>query len=400
MRINVSSWPTCSWGKRPWKQQSRAGTREDRTLSEIEVCIPPLISDKTMDLSQHSLKQLEEATREVISLEASSGKELQALGALLLRTESVASSKIEQVEASIDDYARAFYGSKHNESAMAMVAGTRGFEKFMKEVDASGSISNELLANVQKQVVSTDPQEDKSAGQFRKVQNWIEGSDFSPRGAIFIPPPPEMVERLMDDLVEFSNRSDLNVLFQASVSHAQFETIHPFTDGNGRVGRALINGIYRRRELTKNIVIPLASSIVAHRERYFAELNEYRQGNPLPLTEEFARGTMIAAQESKITSTRLAEIPEIWRSSLSRLRTGGATEVLLNALLHNPVVTAEEFIQSSGFAVNSVYSAIDRLLEAGVLRALTNRKRNQVWGASAVLDELEDLSLRIRSRAR
>lgn len=400
MNENVSRWPSCALEKRPWKQQSRAGTREDRTLSEIEVCVPSHISELTMALSQNVLKELEEAAHEVISLEASSGKELQALGALLLRTESVASSKIEQVEASIDDYARAFYGSKQNDSALAMVAGTRGFEQFMKEVNASGNISIQLLAAAQKQVVSTDVTEHHSAGQLRKVQNWIEGSDYSPRGAIFIPPPPEMVEELMEDVVRFSNRSDLNVLFQASVSHAQFETIHPFTDGNGRVGRALINGIYRRRGLTKNIVIPLASSIVAHRERYFSDLNEYRQGNPFPLTTEFARGTLIAAQESKITSQRLAEIPDLWRNSVNRLRTGSATDVLLNSLLHTPVVTVEEFMQTSGFAVNSVYSAIDRLLEAGVIRGLTNRKRNQVWGASAVLDELEDLSLRIRSRAR
>ena len=396
----MTMWPSCKWEKHPWKQKSRAGSREDRTLSEIEVCLPPFIAEKTTAIDQAMLSELEDATREIISLEASSATQLTALGALLLRTESVASSKIENVEASIDDYARAVYGSKQNESALAMVAGTEGIEQFMCEVDEKGYISQTSLMRAQKQVVSTDINEKKSAGKYRVVQNWIEGSDYSPRGAIFIPPPPELVEPLMADLETFFNRSDLNVLFQAAVSHAQFETIHPFTDGNGRVGRALINGIFRHRKLTENIVIPLASSIVANKERYFDQLNSYRLGDPYPLIGTFASGSKIAAQEAKITATKLNEIPETWRSGIPRLRSGSATETILNVLLHTPVVTAEDFINKFGFAVNSVYSALDRLLEADVIRPLTDRKRNQIWGASAVLDELEDLSLRIRLRSR
>lgn len=398
--MNIEKWPSCTWEVRPWKQKSRAGSREDRTLSEIEVCVPPVIGNLRMSLDQELLAVLDDAAREVTALEASSAGTLKALGALLLRTESVASSKIENIEASIDDYARAVYGSKQNESALAMVAGTRGIEKFMGEVEKDSRVTQSSLKLAQQHVVATDEKEKLSAGKYREVQNWIDGSDYSPRGAIFIPPPPELVPVLMDDLERFVNRSDLNIVFQATVSHAQFETIHPFTDGNGRVGRALINGIFRQRGLTHNIVIPLASSIVANKERYFSQLTAYRVGDPYPLIREFALGTKVAAQEAKDSAQKLLEIPELWRSKISRLRKGSATDLILTSLLSAPVVTAEDLILKNGFAVNSVYSALERLLEAEVIRPLTKRKRNQVWGASAVLDELDDLSLRIRVRSK
>ena len=95
-----------------------------------------------------------------------------------------------------------------------------------------------------------DPGEVRYAGRIRDMQNWIGGSDYSPRDALYVPPPPETVEGYLDDLIRFANRNDLPVLSQAAVAHAQFESVHPFTDGNGRIGRALINAILRRRGAT------------------------------------------------------------------------------------------------------------------------------------------------------
>ena len=118
--------------------------------------------------------------------------------------------------------------------------------------------------------MADDPQERAYAGRPREMQNWIEGSDHSPRNATYVPPPPRTVDDYMDDLLAFANRTDIGVLAQAAIAHAQFESIHPFTDGNGRIGRALINTILRKRGATRRVVVPLASAIVARRESYFA----------------------------------------------------------------------------------------------------------------------------------
>ena len=99
------------------------------------------------------------------------------------------------------------------------------------------------------------------AGIVRDEQNWIGGSDFSPAGAEFIPPPPDAVGHLLTDLVAFLSRDDLSPTQQAAIAHAQFETIHPFADGNGRVGRCLIHVVYRRRKPPSSL--PVSSSVCA-----------------------------------------------------------------------------------------------------------------------------------------
>lgn len=199
----------------------------------------------------------------------------------------------------------------------------------------------------------------------------------------------------MDDLMEFANRTDLPVLIQAAVAHAQFESIHPFTDGNGRIGRALINTILRRRGATTRLVVPLASALVAHRARYFGALDAYRAGDLRPLIVTFARSSKTAAAESRTTAERLAEIPVEWRNKVGPIRRRSATDKLLSLLPSQPIVSSDDVASLIDAPRSSVFTAINRLHETGVLRPLTDRKRDQIWGASLVLDELDDLGRRI-----
>jgi Fic family protein len=240
-----------------------------------------------------------------------------------------------------------------------------------------------------------DPAEAHYAGRLRDVQNWIGGSDYSPRNALYVPPPPDTVQSYMADLVAFANRDDLPALVQAALTHAQFESVHPFTDGNGRIGRALINAVLRRRGATTRIVIPLASALVAHRERYFEVLNAYRSGEIRPLLASFAESSRIAAAESRITATRLGEIPTEWRELVGSMRRGSAVAKLLDLLPARPIISSEDAENIADAPRSSVFAAINKLHDAGVLRPLTDRKRDQIWGASAILDELDDLSARI-----
>lgn len=99
------------------------------------------------------------------------------------------------------------------------------------------------------------------AGKLRTIQNWIGGSAYTPKGAAFVPPPPDRVPELMKNLVTFSNQDDLPAVAQAAIAHAQFETIHPFADGNGKTGRALTHLILRRRNLTPRIMAPVHSCL-------------------------------------------------------------------------------------------------------------------------------------------
>jgi Fic family protein len=389
------AWPSHSAERRPWAQTQRGGTREDRTLRSVTVSLPPHIANIDPNIDAGIAIELEAAMSEIARLDSTHGTDLAALSTLLLRTESVASSKIERVEASLDDYARALHGGRGNSSAVSMVAATTALNEMIVSVDRDAHLQMSVILRAHQALMRKDPTEGQHAGQIRTVQNWIGGSDYSPRDALYVPPPPDTVHAYLDDLMEFANRSDIPVLIQAAIAHAQFESIHPFTDGNGRIGRALINTIFRRRGATTRLVVPLASALVAHRERYFGALNTYRTGDLRPLIVTFANSSKTAAAESRTTAERLAEIPAEWRSMVGPIRRDSAADKLLLLLPSTPIVSSDDVASLVDAPRSSLFAAIKRLHDAGVLRPLTDRKRDQVWGASLILDELDDLGRRI-----
>jgi Fic family protein len=364
-------------------------------LREVTVSLPPRIARQSVSIGSALAGNLESAMREITALDTAHGAHLAALGTLLLRTESVASSKIEAVEASGDDYARALHGIRTNPSAVSMAAATVALGTMIDDVSRAGRIELTAITAAHRVLMQDDPVEVRYAGRLRDMQNWIGGSDYSPRDALYVPPPPDTVEDYLDDLLAFANRDDIPALVQAALAHAQFESIHPFTDGNGRIGRALINTVLRRRGATTSVVIPLASALVARRDHYFELLNAYRQADLEPLLTTFAEAARIAASESRVTAHRLEEISGEWRDMVGPVRGGSATVTLLTLLPTRPILSSEDACALTDAPRSSVFAAINRLGDAGVLRPLTDRKRNQVWGAGLVLDELDDLGRRI-----
>lgn len=396
----LMAWPAHTHETRSWDQGIRGGTREDRMLTSVTMSLPPLIAEESIVVGGELAADIEAAMREITSLDHGHAENLEPLGTMLLRTESVASSKIERIQADIDDYARALHGSKANASALSMVAATEALGAMIDDVGSTRVITIDTMTTAHRALMAEDPYERDHAGKLRTVQNWIGGSDHSPRGAMYVPPPRDAVEAYMEDLVAFTNRGDMPALAQAAIAHAQFESIHPFTDGNGRIGRALVNTVLRRRGATSNVVVPLASSLVARRDRYFETLNAYRAGDAGLIVASFAFAATIAATESKITAARLAAAPQEMADMVGSVRRGSAVAKLLAVLPSEPVLSAADASGATGVSGSSLYGALDRLTEAGVLRTLMNRSRNQVWGATLILDELEDLGLRIEVASR
>lgn len=396
----MTEWPAHRTEARAWSQSQRAGTKADRMLREIDVSLPPLIADLPVGIDSSQARAVESAIGEIAALDQAHGNDLRALGVLLLRTEAVASSRIEYISAGLDDYAKALHGSRANAAATSMVAATAALEVFMASVDRTGRLDEAAVLAAHGALMGEDPFERSYAGRLRDVQNWIGGSDHSPRGALYVPPPPDTVAAYMADVLAFANRADLPALVQAAIAHAQFESIHPFTDGNGRIGRALINGVLRARGVTTRVVVPLASALVAHRDRYFDQLGSYRSGDPVPLIGSFADSARIAAAESRETARRLRRLPDDWRDSVGGVRAGSAAARLLALLPEHPVLGTEDAVRLVGGAASSAYAAVERLAAAEVLRPLSARQRNQIWGAGAILDELDDLGVRIAERAR
>jgi Fic family protein len=367
-------------------------------LREVVTSIPPAIAREDLRLSGSVAAAGDSALREIVALDRERGAELGALGAVLLRSESIASSRIERIDADTAAYARALHGDRSNAAATAMSTATAAVERLIGSVRSGEPLRLSAILDAHLTLMREDPVEQEYAGRLRDVQNWIGGSDHSPRGALFVPPPPDEVARGMEDLIIFASRDDLPVLAQAAIAHAQFESIHPFTDGNGRIGRALINMVLRRRRATHRVIVPVASALVADRSGYFALLDAYREGDVERLIVAIAEASVIAASESRTTAERIAELPGFWRANLGTLRRGSAVERLLKVLSDLPALTADEANERIGGALSTTYVAIERLVDTGILRPLTHRQRNQVWGVVALLDELDDLGVRIAAQ--
>lgn len=389
-------WPLHASEVRPWQQMVRRGPRADRTVTQVEVRLPPFIGELDVRLSGPLIAVGEKAARDATTLDSGMGRQLASLGGFLIRTESVASSKIEHIDASIEDFARALIGIKSNDSATSMVAAIGALTSLIEKA-GDGEIAISDILEAHRQLMFEDPVDAATAGQFRQVQNWIGGSDFSPRGALYVPPPYELVEALMADLMIFVNREDIPALAQAALAHAQFESIHPFVDGNGRIGRALINAVLRRRGVTTSTVIPIASVLVADRDRYFRLLDDYRLGAVDELVELMCAATSLASKEAEASATVLAGLPDIWRSAV-RPRKGSAADRMLDFMLDLPVFTVDQVVTRTGTNLASAYQAVERLEQEAIIYEITGRKRDRVWAASDVLEELDALNARVAMR--
>ncbi len=391
------SWPPHRSEIRPWKPSERRGSRADRTLAIIEVSIPPRIGTLSYDPAGATARDHEAALIAVATLEASYGQHLAPLADFLARSESVASSKIEHIDAGWNAFGKAVAGAKASNEAHAQLAAVRALTELVNTA-GSGPIDLPAVLQAHRLLMTPDYYAVAEVGGLRTVQNWIGGSDYTPINAMFVPPPPELVADLMADLLVFANRADLPILAQAAIAHAQFLSIHPFTDGNGRIGRALIAAILRRRGLTRRITVPLASVMLADTGRYFDKLIAYRHGDADGFVDYVASAAIHSCAAAADSAAALAALPDRWRT-IARSRANSAEATLIAHLLATPIFNAIDAAAITGKSEVSTYNAINRLTEAGIVDVLSSNKRNRVWAARDVLAELDALSKAIGHRS-
>lgn len=373
----------------PWKPSS--GRRPE--IDTFEATIPPFISELDVTVSPDIAEACRQAVIDVGVLEGRYAGQVSTLEPFLLRTEAIASSRIEEEITTVDQLARAQYGIKAPKTARTVKGAIDGLTLLVDRAGDGVDLEDILAAH--RPLMADDVQERWDAGSLRRVQNWIGGSNRSPRGAVHVPPAPERVPELMDDLVAFMRRTDLDPVVQAAVAHAQFESIHPFTDGNGRVGRSMINALWRYRGVTRHMAVPVASAIVADRDRYFELVNTYRRGDCEPLVAFLADATSRSVAEATVSAERLIALPDQWAQTV-RPRAGSAAAVLLPLLPRHPIVDATDVMRLTGASQPRAYAAIERLEEAGVLRRITESKRDMAWAAGDVLDEADLMVDRLR----
>jgi Fic family protein len=396
-----SGWPALGRERRPWHATTFGPPSHPAGVEDlVEVSVVPTIAHLRPDLTTATIAAAAAALDAVRTLDENATVDLTALAGALLRSESVASSKIEHLDASQRDLGLAMLrGVPVHTAAAHVAANVRAMTAAVAGPDTSLPYHVVDLLHVHRLLMEADPYEGGWAGRLRTMQNWVGGGEISPHGALYVPPAPDRVPRLVADLVAFCNRTDLDPIAQAAIAHAQFETIHPFTDGNGRTGRALIHVVLRRRGLARRTVVPVSTVLLADVDGYFAGLEDYRGGRLDAWVTRFAAASSQAASAGLRLATDLAALREHWQQAV-RARRGSAVATLLEALLRQPVVDIDSLrALAGGVADKNIYAAVNRLTDAGVLTELSGAGRNRVWAATAVLALLDRIENRLGRRA-
>jgi Fic family protein len=397
-----------------WTPNPSSGlSRRDRRACDYEAYVPDRLAGRGIALAGETAAEVAEAERAVerVNREAGGLADSEAIARLLLRAEAVASSRIEGLEVG---------GRRLLRAELAAGLGADPSDVTAKEVlnnihamrwaidtlaDADAITVDGLLAIHEKLMSGTRVAQ--HAGRIRESQNWIGGSSYNPCSAAFIPSPPEYVAPLLDDLCEFCNDDALPAVAQAALGHAHFETIHPFADGNGRVGRALIHVILRRRGLAPVVVPPVSLILATWSQDYIEGLTATRyRDDPQsqPATDGlnawialFAAATTRAVADAEIYEKRVADVQTTWRHRLGRVRADSAVDRLINALPGAPIITVQSGAALIGRTEQAVNEAVRRLQAAGVLTQSTVGRRNRAFEATALINAFTELERQLAS---
>jgi Fic family protein len=400
--------------KRRWEADLGSGlSRRDRQACEYEAYVPDLLVGRRITLDGDIAADVADAEAAIgrLNAEAVTLVDTEALARLLLRAESVASSKIEGLEVGPRRLIRAeaarILGDTSGDVTADEVLGN--IEAMSWAVDTlvrQEAISVDGLLEVHRRLLA-GTRLAEHAGQIRTQQNWIGGSGYNPCSAAFVTPPHEEVRTLLDDLCAFCNEDSLPAVAQAAIAHAQFETIHPFIDGNGRTGRALIHVVLRRRGVAEHVLPPISLILATQADEYVAGLTatRYLGAADSPAAHEglnqwigrFASAASRSVADADAFEARVIEIQDAWRTRVGRIRADSATDRLIRALPGAPIVTVNGAGDLIGRSFQQTNQAIARLVEGGVLAQVSIGRRNRAFEASEIVDAFMDLERQLAS---
>ncbi len=363
-----------------------------RRACAYESFVPASIAAMDVRLSTQQAGLVSEAEQAIRLLNDEGGAALAPLARLLLRTESIASSKVEGMQLGVRELARAEAkvesGGVPGTTAMEVLANIDAMVLAVEEAAEVQDFSNQEIMSIHRRLLERAPHR-HIAGQFRTTQNWIGGNDYNPCGADFVPPPPDAVMPLLHDLCQSINDDTMSPLVQAALAHAQFETIHPFDDGNGRTGRALVHVILRRRQLAPRFVSPISVVFAGARDRYISALTAYRGDGVTEWIEFFAAATVRSARLAQGYVRAVRALQATWRRQLHETarppRSDAAAWAIIDLLPAHPIISAPVITALLDRAKGRVYEAIDQLVDAQVLLPLSDARRNRWWEAVGLL---------------
>ena len=399
--------------KRRWDAHAAGPTRRDRRPCDYAVYWPDALADRNFVLDGDVAADVADAEAAIVRLDttASALADTEALARLLLRAECVASSRIEGLEVGgrrllHADAERQLGEEPRDVTAAEVLNNIDAMVWGVGAVSIGGPVTLDILLELHRRLLSGTRLEEHG-GRTRAVQNWIGGSDYNPCSAEFVPPPPEAVAGLLDDLFVFCNDDSLPPLAQAAVAHAQFETIHPFVDGNGRTGRALFHLVLRRRGLGLRVLPPVSLILATWSRNYISGLTGTRYVGAPDSTEAhagigrwialFAAACRRAVEDAGLFEERVRSLQDSWHERLGSSRRDSSARLLIESLPASPVLTVSTATELLGRSFQAANQAVGQLMEADVLDQITVGRRNRAFEAPELIEAFTALERQLAS---
>lgn len=400
--------------KNRWEPQTQAQSRQDRKGGFYHAYVPDPIVDWDPVLPSDIAADIADAEAAIrdLNLSGSRHTSLEGLARLLLRAESVGSSRIEGLQVGAARIATAELvstegGEFEDRAAAEILANVNAMESAIENASGVDKFGLPKLLQVHSELMRWSPQP-QIGGVIRQEQNWIGGSSYSPLKAVFVPPPHEEVPRLMEDLLSYVNGDAHSPLAQAAIAHAQFETIHPFVDGNGRTGRALIHVVLKRRGVAPNFVPPISLILATWSADYVESLQSFRhlaQADSAERSESihellrlFASATIRACGDAQIFATDVDNLTKAWQERVGKVRSDSATAELIRLIPGSPVLTVNTAARLIGKSIAATNNAVNALTKAGVLsQRNVHNLRYRIFESREAIDLFTGLERKLAS---
>ena len=401
--------------ERRWAGDAAGLTRRDRRPCTYAVYLPDRLVGRRFVLDGDVAADVGDAEAALLKLDASAAAlaGTDALARLLLRAESVASSRIEGLEVGgrrllRADAARQLGEASRDVTALEVLGNIDAMAWGVDAVAPGRPITVHTLLEAHRRLLAGTRLESQG-GRLRTLQNWIGGSAYNPCSAEFVPPPSDAVAGLMDDLLAFCNDDSLPALAQAAIAHAQFETIHPFVDGNGRTGRVLIHLVLRWRGLGLRVLPPVSLVLATWSRDYIAGLTGTRHVGPPDSAEAhagtnrwialFAAACHRAVEDATRFEAGVRALQASWLERAGRPRRDSAARRLIEALPAAPILTASTAAALIDRSFQAAGQAIERLVGAGVLAQASAGRRNRTFEAPELIEAFTALERQLASPA-
>lgn len=384
-------WPAIGFETLPWESDLDAlpfisKTQRRKMSSTYEAAVPLLIADRDVALPAALTERASGLLMSLARFDAEQRMRGYDLPAMLLRSESSASSQIGSLTSSARNVALAELAPDAPHNAQ-LIAGNIAAMK--SALSLEGPLEVAGILEIHRTLINRNGA--TFGGALRSEQVWVGGPPYSPHGALYVPPRYERVAAYLDDLVSFAARDDIPPITKAAIFHAQFETIHPFMDGNGRTGRALLHKILRDEGVLSQVTLPLSAGLLHDVDAYMAAIAAYQQGDPVAIVERLISALELAIVVGGLTAAKMDSVIEEWKATITE-RKGSSIHRLPGVLVEQPVVSIAYLAKRLGITSRASLSLVERACEYGILRPLGNRRRGEFFQSDEIVAVLEEIS--------